>query len=88
MKLESTLRAKRDAGQKLLLQRLGDSGLDEAGISELQQVITESGAREAVESMIDDNYERALKALHDTEMTDEGCAGLTTLADAAVRREF
>jgi geranylgeranyl diphosphate synthase type I len=77
-----------DAGQKLLLQRLGDSGLDEAGISELQQVITESGAREAVESMIDDNYERALKALHDTEMTDEGCAGLTTLADAAVRREF
>jgi geranylgeranyl diphosphate synthase, type I len=77
-----------DAGQKLLLQRLGDSGLDEAGISELQQVITESGAREAVESMINDNYERALKALHDTEMTDEGCAGLTTLADAAVRREF
>lgn len=77
-----------DAGQKLLLQRLGDSGLDEAGVSELQQVITESGAREAVESMINDNYERALKALHDTEMTDEGCAGLTTLADAAVRREF
>ena len=77
-----------DAGQKLLLQRLGDSGLDEAGVSELQQVITESGAREAVESMINDNYERALKALHDTEMTDEGCAGLTTLADAAVRRDF
>ena len=77
-----------DAGQKLLLQRLGDPGLDETGISELQQVITESGARDAVESMINDNHERALKALHDTEMTDEGRAGLTALAEAAVRREF
>ena len=77
-----------DAGQKLLLQRLGDPGLDETGINELQQVIVESGAREAVESMINENFERALKALHDTEITDEGRAGLTALAEAAVRREF
>jgi geranylgeranyl diphosphate synthase type I len=77
-----------DAGQKLLVQRLGDPALDDAGISELQQVIVESGARDAVESMINDYYERALKALHDTEITEEGRAGLTTLADAAVRREF
>jgi geranylgeranyl diphosphate synthase type I len=77
-----------DAGQKLLLQRLGDPGLDETGINELQQVIVESGAREAVESMINEYYERALKALHDTEITEAGLAGLTALADAAVRREF
>jgi geranylgeranyl diphosphate synthase type I len=77
-----------DAGQKLLLQRLGDPALDDAGISELQQVIVESGARDTVESMINDYYERALKALHDTEITEEGRAGLTALADAAVRREF
>jgi geranylgeranyl diphosphate synthase, type I len=77
-----------DAGQKLLLQRLGDAALDDAGISELQQVIVESGARDAVESMINDYYDRALKALHDTEITEEGRAGLTALADAAVRREF
>jgi geranylgeranyl diphosphate synthase, type I len=77
-----------DAGQKLLLQQLGDPGLDETGISELQQVIVESGAREAVESMINEYHERALKALHDTEITEEGRAGLTALADAAVRREF
>ena len=77
-----------DAGQKLLLQRLGDPGLDETGINELQQVIVESGARDAVESMINEYYERALKALHDTEITEEGRAGLTALADAAVRREF
>ena len=54
-----------DPGQKLLLQRLGDPALDETGISELQQVIVESGARDAVESMINEYYERALKALHD-----------------------
>ena len=77
-----------DAGQKLLLQRLGDPGLDETGINELQQVIVESGARDAVESMINEYYERALKALHDTEITEEGRVGLTALADAAVRREF
>jgi geranylgeranyl diphosphate synthase, type I len=77
-----------DAGQKLLLQRLGDPGLDETGINELQQVIVESGARDAVESMINEYYERALKALHDTEITEEGRTGLTALADAAVRREF
>jgi geranylgeranyl diphosphate synthase, type I len=77
-----------DAGQKLLLQRLGDPGLDEAGISGLQQVIVESGAREAVESMINEYHERALKALHDAEISEEGRAGLTALAEAAVRREF
>ena len=77
-----------EAGQKLLLQRLGDAALDDTGISELQQVIVESGARDAVESMINEYYERALKALHDTEITEEGRVGLTALADAAVRREF
>jgi hypothetical protein len=41
-----------------------------------------------VESMISECHERALKALHDTKITEEGCAGLTALADAAVRREF
>ena len=77
-----------EAGQKLLLQRLGDPALDDTGISELQEVIVESGARDAVESMISEYYERALKTLHDTEITEEGRAGLTALADAAVRRDF
>jgi hypothetical protein len=38
--------------------------------------------------MINEGYERALKALQDADITDEGRAGLTALADAAVRREF
>jgi geranylgeranyl diphosphate synthase type I len=75
------------AGQKLLVQRLGDPNLTPEGVAELQQVITESGAREAVETMITDGYERAIRALQDAEITDEGRVGLTALAEAAVRRE-
>jgi geranylgeranyl diphosphate synthase, type I len=76
-----------EAGQKLLLQRLGDPGLTPEGVAELQQVITESGARDAVEHMITEGYERAIRALQDADITDEGRAGLTALAEAAVRRE-
>jgi geranylgeranyl diphosphate synthase type I len=76
-----------EAGQKLLLHRLGDPGLTPEGVAELQQVITESGARDAVEHMITEGYERAIRALQDADITDEGRAGLTALAEAAVRRE-
>ena len=75
------------AGQKLLLQRLGDPNLTPEGVADLQQVIIESGAREAVEGMITEGYERAIRALQDAEITEEGRTGLTTLAEAAVRRE-
>jgi len=47
----------------------------------------DAGARDAVESMISEGYERALKALHEVDMTDAGRTGLISLADAAVRRE-
>ena len=76
-----------EAGQRLLVQRLGDPGLTADGVAELQELISETGAREAVESMISEGYERALKALQDADITDEGRAGLTALADAAVRRD-
>ena len=76
-----------EAGQQLLVQRLGDPGLTPEGVAELQQVITESGARDAVEAMITEGYERAIKALQDADITDEGRAGLAGLAEAAVRRE-
>jgi geranylgeranyl diphosphate synthase, type I len=75
------------AGQKLLLQRLGDPNLTPEGVAELQQVIAESGARDAVETMITEGHERAIRALQDADITDEGRAGLTALAEAAVRRE-
>ena len=74
------------AGRTLLAQRLGDADLDAGGVADLQQVIVESGARDAVEVMIDEAYARSLAALERAEMTDEGRQGLTALAEAAVRR--
>ena len=77
----------RPAGRSLLATRLGDPGLTAAGVADLQQVIVDSGAREAVETMIEQAYQRALAALDRAEMTPEGRQGLTALAEAAVRRE-
>ena len=77
-----------DAGRRLLMDRLGDPDLDADGVAQLQELIIDSGARESVETMINEGYERALKALHDLDITDEGRAGLTALAEAAVRRDF
>lgn len=76
------------AGRQLLEQRLGDPDLDPAGVAALQEVIVESGAVDAVEAMIADGYAQAVAALEAAEMTDEGRRGLTSLADAAVRRQF
>jgi geranylgeranyl diphosphate synthase type I len=76
------------AGQRLLEDRLGDPGLDPAGVADLQAVIVGSGALEAVEAMIEDGYGRALAALEGDAMTDEGRRGLAALAEAAVRRQF
>ncbi len=77
-----------DAGRRLLMDRLGDPDLDADGVTQLQDLITDSGARDSVETMINEGHERALKALHDLDITDEGRAGLTALAEAAVRRDF
>ncbi len=77
-----------EAGQKLLLERLGDPNLTPDGVADLQRVIVETGAREAVETMITEGYERAVRALQDADITDEGRAGLISLAEAAVRRDM
>ena len=76
-----------DDGQKLLLQRLGDPGLDATGINELRQVIVESGARDAVESMISSTTgERSRRCT--MPRSPRRVAPAAALADAAVRREF
>ena len=77
-----------DAGRRLLAQLLGDPDLGADGVSALQQVITESGARERCEAMISAGHDAALNALGGAEMTAEGRTALTALADAAVRRVF
>jgi geranylgeranyl diphosphate synthase type I len=77
-----------EAGRALLMRRLGDSTLDAEGVAALQQVLEESGARHAVEAMIAEGYERAMLALTDVDISDEGRLALTALADAAVRRDY
>jgi len=76
------------AGRKLLETQLGNPDLDADGIAELQHVITASGAREAVEHMIDHDHQVALDTLAAADITDDGRTALTALAAAAVRREF
>ena len=76
------------AGRELLAQRLGNPDLDDAGVEQLRQLLVETGARDAVEAMIEQGYDQAMTALAQAEVTDQGRAGLTALADAAVRREF
>lgn len=76
-----------DAGRRLLVERLGDPGLDADGVAALQQVITDSGAAGACEARISEGHERALAALAAADITDEGRTALTALADAAVQRQ-
>jgi geranylgeranyl diphosphate synthase, type I len=75
------------AGRELLVRRLGDSALDDAGVRELQHVITASGAREEVEAMIAAGHRQALRALADADLTPAGRTALTALAELAVDRE-
>lgn len=74
------------AGRELLRERLGDPALDAAGVRELRQVISASGAREAVEQMIDEAQASAMAALDQADVTAEGRSALTALASAAVHR--
>ena len=74
-------------GRELLARRLGAPELDDAGIAELQQVITASGAREEVEAMIAAGHRQAVRALADAELTAVGRTALTALAELAVRRD-
>ncbi|HEY9290409.1 MAG TPA: polyprenyl synthetase family protein [Microlunatus sp.] len=76
------------AGRKLLETQLGNKDLDPDGVAELQRVIVDSGARDAVERMIDHDQQQALAALDEADITEAGRSALTALASAAIRRSF
>lgn len=73
-------------------QRLGElfghPDLDDAGVAELQRIITDSGARAQVEAAIDVEYEAALAALDGAPLTERGLTALKHLAAACVDRTF
>lgn len=75
-----------DAGRELLIRRLGDPGLDEVGIAQLQELITASGALARTEQRIITLTDTALAALAAAELETEARQALVDLAIAATRR--
>ncbi|MEL4357331.1 MULTISPECIES: polyprenyl synthetase family protein [unclassified Luteococcus] len=66
---------------------LGDADLTRDQVERGRQIITASGAKEAVESTIDAAFEQAMAALEQASVTDEGRVALAALAEACVRRD-
>ncbi|WKK22973.1 polyprenyl synthetase family protein [Streptomyces olivoreticuli] len=76
-----------DAAQAARLRALiGDPSLEEAGAEEVRAVFAATGAREAVERLIDDRYQQALRALDTAPFAPEATATLENLARTATRR--
>jgi geranylgeranyl diphosphate synthase type I len=76
------------AGRAQLEAGLGNPDLDPGGVERLQQVIIDSGARDAVEKMITHDYDLAMAELAEAAVTEDGRTALKALAAAAVRRTF
>jgi geranylgeranyl diphosphate synthase, type I len=70
----------------LLDRRLGDPRLDEAGMAEIREVLTGTGALAECERMIDCGVAEALSALEAAPITSQAAAALTELAFATTAR--
>ncbi|HET6214124.1 MAG TPA: polyprenyl synthetase family protein, partial [Micromonosporaceae bacterium] len=71
----------------VLARRLGDPGLDDAGVAELREIITGTGALDRAERRIAELTAAALAALTGVRLDGEAVAVLTELASAATSRE-
>lgn len=65
---------------------LGSSSLTETDIVRIQTQLESTGARAAVESMIDEEFDRALTALERSELAPDNKASLRALAERVVVR--
>lgn len=74
------------SGSAELLSRIGDPCLDAAGIDELRDLITSSGALAHVEAMISDRARQAEEALASSEIADEAKPLLQAMAEMALVR--
>lgn len=72
--------------ERVIAQLFGDRNLDLAGIEELRAIITETGAREHVEDLIEKLTLTALDAINRAEIDSDAHALLDELAANAVRR--
>lgn len=76
-----------DAQAKALRGGLGDPRLDEAGVEELREIITRTGALAEVEERISELTRSSLDALREAPITAEAGAVLSELAVAATMRQ-
>jgi len=65
---------------------VGDPALDERGAARVRRILVETGARTAVEHLIAEHREQALRALADAPFAAEPAAALGQLAHAATSR--
>ncbi|MET1051452.1 MAG: polyprenyl synthetase family protein [Mycetocola sp.] len=72
--------------RRIFDELLGDPDLSPEQIASLQATITQSGAVEKVEAMIEDDVARAIAALDSAPIADEAIASLRAMADAVSRR--
>ena len=80
------LAAATPAQRALLLAHLGDPELDASTVEELRAVLVETGARDAVETLIAELTEQAADALDLAGLAEPGATMLGLLARAAVER--
>ncbi|MEU0280592.1 polyprenyl synthetase family protein [Streptomyces sp. NPDC006195] len=74
------------AQARVLHDGLGNQELTSTQASEMRQVLTDTGARAAVENLIDERYEQALAALHQAPLRPAIATVLRTMATAVVTR--
>ncbi|HEX5595351.1 MAG TPA: polyprenyl synthetase family protein [Micromonosporaceae bacterium] len=82
----ATIEATDEAGRTVLARRLGDPELDAAGVDQLRDIITGSGALARTEQRIAELTDRALAALDGVELDPEARGVLAELAMAATHR--
>ena len=75
-----------DAAQRTELQHVGDRGLSEDAIGDLQRVLVDTGALAEVEATIEALTAEAVDALDSIDVTDVAKAAFVELADFVARR--
>ena len=71
-----------------VLAKVGQPGLTDEDIAEIQQVVIDTGALKAMEDLISSNHARAVQALEKSHMQGESYDALVHLADVVTQRNI
>jgi geranylgeranyl diphosphate synthase type I len=84
--VELAMQASTPEAREVLERRIGDPQLDDAGVEQVRELVTTSGAAVEVESLITQRVDAALAALGAVDIDPAAREALTDLATAATRR--